>query len=321
MSSADPGSGRRTRAWLKRLRMPVPAFVAVFALASATVGANASWTAPSVPLGQVSANAASATVSAGGTASLTHEYRFTAATAPTANLVLAPLTFQNTGTAPLALSIAVTTTNGTLAAKIALTLWTAASCGTTVPATGVTAGTLQNPPALPGSFSSVAAGASVVLCAATRLSGTVAASQGETTTATLVLTGRVGTSWTATSTPPAFTQNVYRVGSPTAVTCSAGALGSVNLGWTAPAVPSGGSVSYRVVKTNAPATVVKQNVTGTSTSISPLEPGLDVLTGSGPLPVSIEAIDSLYGTTSAGTSIATTYSVVFPALLTIRCPA
>ncbi|GAA2237417.1 hypothetical protein N1031_11500 [Herbiconiux moechotypicola] len=305
--------------WHTAVKWAVLAFVAVFAIGVSGWAAHASWTAATVSSGTATANAATASVSATGTAALTTTYQVPVVSPGTSATRIAPISFTNTGTAPLTLTMAIANTNSTLAANITLTLWSQASCGTTIPSSGTVAGTLNAPPSLPSGAASVAVGATATLCVATTLATTTAASQGQTVTATLTLTGRVGTNWVATSTAPTLTQSVYRVADPTPITCVDGTglnVGTVTLSW--PQVTN--ASQYRVVKPGPPVTIVKAaftpaNPAAPSVTVNGTEAGILSL---GTIPVLVQSIDATYGTMSAGTQV--NLRAVVVSLLGLRCP-
>jgi hypothetical protein len=292
--------------------------VAAFLVAVTGTTAGAYWVASSVSLTSTASGAAASGTLAG-TSGLAKEYKFTGAgTASTP--AIAPLVFANTGTAPLAVTLGVSGVTGTLAPNVVLTFWTgsAGACAATVPATGTTIGTVAVPPALPAAFTSVAAGVSVTLCAATRLNTTVAASQGQTLSPVFTLTGRVGTNWTAPAAGAAFTQSVYRVPSPSPITCVDGTglgSGTVTLSWTGVS----GASTYRIVKASD-SSVVKASNAVTSMTVNGLDLGLGSIFSPGTVPVLVQSLDSSYGTTSAGTTVNLRYSLLVT-VLQVKCPA
>ena len=216
------------------------ALVAGLSVYLVLVGAGASYGAWSIVTSTTgSATAAGISVSLSGPSALATTYTST----PTDPKVAA-LTLGNTGTVDVSLALTSTTTNAALAAQISLRLWvrSGAGCPTTVPAAGVTSGTLASPPALPTGATSLAAGASVVVCAAANFTGTYASYAGQTTTATLTLAGTLtGTTWTATA-AAAVTQNLQAVSAPT-FTCIANG-GNVSLSWNNTATATTGTI-YR----------------------------------------------------------------------------
>ncbi|SDZ09839.1 hypothetical protein SAMN05216554_2383 [Herbiconiux ginsengi] len=305
---------RARRPW----RFALGVFVVTFLVAVTGSTAGAYWVAASVSLTSTTTGAtASGTLA--GTAGLTKEYKFTgagSASTPT----IAPLVFANTGSAPLAVTLAVSGVAGTLAPNVALTFWagSAGACAATIPGSGTTIGTLALPPALPADFASVAIGASVTLCAATRLNTTVAVSQGQTVSPVFTLTGHVGTNWTATAPGAAFTQSVYQVPNPAPITCVDGTglgTGVVTLSWTA--VP--GATTYRIVKASDGSTVKASNA-ATSVTVNGLDLGLGSIFSPGTVAVLVQSLDSTYGTTSAGTTVNLRYSLLVT-VLQVKCPA
>jgi hypothetical protein len=310
-------SRRRTRRPRRPWHFAVGVFAAVLLVAVTGSTAGAYWVASSVSLTST-ATGATASGTLAGTAGLTTEYKFTGAgTASTPTI--APLVFANTGTAPLAVTVAVSGVAGTLAPNVVLTFWagSAGACAATIPASGTTIGTLAVPPALPAAFASVAAGASVTLCAATRLNTTVAASQGQTVSPVFTLTGRVGTNWTATAAGAAFTQSVFRVPDPAPITCADGTglgAGTVTLSWAGVS----GATTYRIIKTSD-SSIVKASNAATSRTVNGLELGLVSVLGPGTVPVLVQSLDSTYGTTSAGTTVNLQYSLLLT-VLQVKCP-
>lgn len=312
---------RRSR--VSHWRAGFAAFVVVALLAVGSGGASAYWTAAVQSLG-ASANAATVSVTTSTPTALTKQYMFTAATEPTANLAIAPLVFTNTSTSPLTLSIALSANTDTLASSINLFLWAGSggTCPSTVPGSGTSTTLLSAQPTIPASISTVAAGASVTLCAATKLIGTMLNSQGLTVSPVLTVTGRVGTTWSAAASTPPFVQSVYRVPpvpTPSCVT-KPGLIGLgdyVTLTWTAVS----GATSYTVYKGSGSSATVVRTITpaGGATSISTdLTIGdLGLLgTATGTATVSLVSNDSLYGTTGVPT-----VSTLQHVLLSVRCPA
>ena len=208
--------------------------VTFLVLAGTGVG-YAYWTTTSAVTGTAGSTDAAVTLT--GNTALTTTYTSTS-TGP----VIAPLTLTNTGGAPLALAVTAANTNAALAGQIALRYWVrvGSNCGTTIPTSGVTVGTLAAPPALPSGATPLASGANVVVCAATTFTGTFASYAGQTTTATLTLTGTVGSAWSATATG-AFTQNLSNAAP--AFTC-VNSTGSVTISWANTATANTGTI-YR----------------------------------------------------------------------------
>lgn len=119
----------------------------------------------------------------------------------------APVTVTNTGTAPVGLALAVSGGTASFNSLVTVRVWKqGATCtaSTTVPGTA-TSGTLATLPALPADANTAAAGAAVVLCIRTTLSGTFETANNLSSTPTVTVTGAVGTNWTA-STTNSFTQ-------------------------------------------------------------------------------------------------------------------
>lgn len=144
------------------------------------------------------------TVQFTGAAALTTSYSGTAL-----GPLIAPLTLTATGTVPLQLSLTATSTNAPLAAAIRMRTWvrSGASCGTTVPGSGVTVSTLAAPQ-LPSGATSLTGPASVVVCTATDVMSSYATYAGQATTVTLTLTGQIAsTTWKGTASG-SFTQTL-----------------------------------------------------------------------------------------------------------------
>lgn len=314
----SPRPVRRLAGW----RLIVVVFMSVFAVGTSSWAASASWTAAPVTLAG-SAAAASVSVTSTVTTPPTGQFAVRVTSPPvTETTHLGAFTYANTGTAPLALTVAATNTNGTLAANIAVTFWsasTAALCGSTVPASGTTSGALTGALTLPADFASVPAGSSLALCVALRLTTTTAASQGQTVTATFTLTGRVGANWSATA-ASAITQSVYRVPDPGTVTCTNGTGTSTDpVGTVTLAFPRAvGATSYNVVRASTPGTVIVNAVPPdpNAPTIKVNGSQLGVLS-LGSVPILVQAVDGTYGTVSAGSPY--TLNVVVLGLLGLRC--
>lgn len=277
----------------RRLLGPIAALVTL-AVLGGSGAAVAAWTAAA----SVSASASSATARTTLTqaGALTTTYAYTGTSSP---VVGGTLVLANTGTAPLSYAMATQLGAGSsavLAQKTTLSLWTG-TCGTTIPSAGVVTTTLANPaPALPAAAQSLAPGASVTVCLATRISGadattSTAALQGQTVTATFRATGSVGTNWTATADAAPITQSVYRLAPATDLTCTNASAGRVTLTWTAPANRLGGTVTYRVFDTIAG----RQAGSGTATSLTV---GPYDISPNGTFELAVEAKESAYATTA-----------------------
>ena len=302
MSRTTASRARASRGRAAR-RLFAIVFVAVFSVGTSTWAASASWTANPVAL---TSSATAATVSVTSTLTVPPVAEFKVpVTSPTVadTTHRGALTYANTGTAPLALTLAVSTSGSSaLPGKITVTLWsatTAALCGSTVPATGTTVGALSGPLTLPPAFAAVPGGTSIALCFALGLTGTTAASQGETTTATFTLTGRVGTNWSA-SASSAVTQNVYKVGTP----------GTISLNFT----PVAGATGYKLLRNGTTPTEIK---TFTAPPVTLSTGELPLLT-LGAVPLAVQAVDSTYGTTS-GNSTITVRAAILLTLLGLTC--
>lgn len=169
--------------------------------------------------------------------------------------LIAPLTVTALGDVPLQLSLSTTSTNASLTAAIRLRTWirVAGSCGTSIPASGVTTSTLAAP-MLPTGGTSVTGPASVVVCAATDVVDTYSTFSGQTTTATLTLTGQIpGTTWKGTASG-AFVQSLA-VSTGATLTCTdtgGGNGGTATLTWNRPTglVGTGWPAGYFVTARN-----------------------------------------------------------------------
>lgn len=175
-----------------------------FLVLTGTGLANAVWTAAVTTTGTVTAGTLSAAITGTGELRTTYlaagEY-----TQPQ------PLTLENGSPVELDYGLTVTSTEGwTLSpADVQIALWerTGTTCPTTVPSTGTTVGTLDQPLALPPLAAGAGAATSTtVLCAATKYTGAIPDASGKSLTATIHLTGTSGTKWTTTVSGPAFTQ-------------------------------------------------------------------------------------------------------------------
>lgn len=214
--------------WRTRLATAIGA--SVFFVLAGTGVAYAYWVAKAA-IG-ATASSTNAAVALNGSSGLTTTYT-TSAKGP----VIAALTLANNGGAPLTLTLTASHDNAGLAGAISLTYWvrSGTACGTTVPTTGTTTGTLAAPPALPSGATTAAAGASVVICAATSFTGDYATYAGKSVAVTLTLTGKVGSNWTATGTGT-FTQSLQATSSLTCTTNKPGEnSGYAVLSWTPPA--------------------------------------------------------------------------------------
>ncbi|UFS58070.1 hypothetical protein [Subtercola endophyticus] len=309
---------------MNRARLATLGVLVVFLVFFASSGASASWTAGPQNLSAAS-TAATATSTLTGTSALATSYKFQVAAA--SPVIVAPLTVTNTGTAPLAYTLSAALTGTLPAANVTLSLWMAVGgvCQATVPTgAGVaTTGTLAALPALPGAATSAVPAASFVLCAATSLGTTVAASQGLSSAVTLTMTGRVGTQWSAAAPGAAFTQSVFRTADPSGLTCTPktqlilGLLQSyVTLSWTAPtAGTTGTGLSYQLVR--SPAGTVMKSSTTTSVDVMWADLGVS------PQALLVKATETQYGTTSPGLPITLTGNagIIGVILEHVNCPA
>lgn len=299
-----------------RRRLAAIAGLCAFLVCAGPLVANAVWSA-ATSLGGA-ATVATVGVGVTGHSALSAQYKFAGA-ASNSPVVIAPLPVTNTGTAPLNLTAGVSGVSGNpLAPLVDVTLWKSATstCSATIPGTGTTAGTLAAMPALPGAATAVAAGSGFTLCVATSLNSTVAESQGLTVSPLFTIYGTVGTStWTA-SAAGSFTQDVYRMADPTGLTCtgigSAWFSRNVSLSWNAPTgTGTTGAISYRVVNADTNV-VIKTDITKTKVTITPGD--LAATTN-----LLIQAVESQYGSTSAGVPITVTRSTGSPPS-TVSCP-
>jgi hypothetical protein len=288
---------RQRLAAVSGLKPAVAAFLLVFMVGSGAVAANAYWSATTAVSG--AARAASVGMTAGDFATLNAIYMFKVA--ESSPILIKPIAVSNTGSAPLAFSLAVTNTNPTLAPAVRLWLWTTGSsnCGATplnMP------GTLANPPVMPSGAATGPANSTVTLCAATQLAGTVAASQGQSVSATFTVTGRVGSSTWIANSAGTTTQTVFRIAAPVPVctqTTTRGFLreGYVTLSWPSVAGATGyqvfvdapgGPLSTTPVKTLTAATLAATvRVAGGDANIS------------ADSSIRIMSTDSVYGTSQA----------------------
>lgn len=281
----------------RRLLVPIVAIATFVALASGGAAA-AAWLASATVTAQASSATVATTLTQ--TGGLTTTYRYAGTASPTARGTLA---IANTGRAPLTYTLASQTTgSAALAQKTTLQLWTG-TCGTTPPSTGVITTTLADPaPALPAGARTIAPGATVTVCLATRISGTDASAanaalQGQSVTVAFRVSGAVGSHWTATAESAPFTQTAYRIDQATALTCTGSRWGEVTLAWTAPANRVAGSpVTYRVFDTASGDTV--DTVTADAATASVALGGYD-LPRNGTFALAVEARDATSGTTAA----------------------
>ena len=282
-----------------RRRLGVIAAAVTLAVLGGSGAAIASWHATAAaPATASSTTVASTFARAGG---LDTTYRYTGTSSP---VVTGTLALANTGTTPLSYTLANATTGSTvLAQKVALTLWTG-TCGATIPATGTVATTLADPaPTLPAAARTLAPGAKVTVCVATRIAGsdtstTNAALQGQAVTAALSATGTVGTAWTTTAAATPLTQSVYRMAAIGTVGCSSSGFFSsrVTLRWQAPADrPVGGRVDYRIVDTATGGVVT--TVASDASSVS-VELAARSLPTEGTFALAVEATEAATGTTT-----------------------
>jgi hypothetical protein len=293
--------------------------IATFVALAGGGAAAAAWIASATAPATASSVTVATTLTQAG--SLATTYRYSGSTSPAAS---GTLVIANTGRAPLTYALATQVTgSASLAQKTALQLW-AGACTATPPATGTTTTTLADPaPALPDAARSLAPGATVTVCVATRISGTDAtasnaALQGQSVTATFRVTGTVGSSWTAGASASPLTQSVFRVAPAGAVSCAENWLTrGVTLTWGAPANRVAGSpVVYRVFDTATGVDVAKVTADAPSASVA-IDPY--ALPRNGTYALGVEARDSFSGTTAA-TAAPITLGRTGLLLPTLHCP-
>lgn len=283
----------------RRSRLVAIVAAVVFLFSAGSISASAYWTGSSTLASTVSPAALSLTLANVNT--LATEWKF-AGVATNSPIVRKELTITNTGAAPLTYTLAIANTSSTLAAATKLWLWTEAGCATP----SGTAGTLAAPPALLAGAASAASGVAVKLCAATQLTTTVAASQGLTNTASVTVTGRVGTNWTTANTTATATQaiqSVYRVPPPTNMVCTTGFLGisGVNLSWTG----ATGATGYTITGNGNPTAITTLPSTTTSVNLfrtSGIIPGSQISVNGATI-LTVTTTDSVYGTTSTSVQV------------------
>lgn len=210
----------------RRGRAGLLAGAVAFLVLAGTGVSNAAWTSQStVSASGTAANAALSATLGAGIGGITYS---SSALGPH----IAGLQVTNTGTAPLAISLAGTTTNATLAAAIRVDAWmrSGASCGTTVPTSGVVTGTLAALPTVSGLSAALAPSSSAYVCLATRFTGALASFSSQSVTATITATGAIGTNWRPTA-AVSFTQ---AVGSAMPQATCVKSNSGVQLTWTAP---------------------------------------------------------------------------------------
>lgn len=156
--------------------------------------------------------------------------------------LIAPLTLTASGDVALQLTLSASSTNAPLTASVRLRTWVRAgtTCGTAIPATGVTTSTLASPQ-LPAGATGITGPASVVVCAATDVVDGYTTYAGQTTTVTLTLTGRIaGTTWAGTATGTVTQTLAPRTGGTLTCTDTGGGNGgTATLTWTKPTGLSG----------------------------------------------------------------------------------
>lgn len=178
--------------------------------------------------------------------------------------LIAPLTLTALGDVPLQLSLTTSSTNASLTAAIRLRTWvrSGSTCGTAIPATGVATSTLAAPQ-LPSGATAITGPASVVVCAATDVVAGYATFSGQSTTATLTLTGQIaGTTWKGTASGT-FTQALAANpgGTLTCTDTGGGNGGTATLTWNKPAglVGTGWPAGYFVTARNGTSYVQLDN--------------------------------------------------------------
>ncbi|GGG70048.1 hypothetical protein GCM10011374_38230 [Kocuria dechangensis] len=195
-----------TRPTPDRARLSAVVGASVFLVLAGTAGATALWTAATTTTTPAAAGALSTELT--GTAGLS-------AAAIDSEDYGAPtrLTVDNTSAAGLDYTLSLETTTGALdPTYVELVLWTSTdgTCPAEVPSTGTSAGTLAEPPALPGGTSSAEAGATTVVCAATRiLPDRLFGTAGQSLTLVPSVVGSLtGTTWTTRGAGAAVTQTI-----------------------------------------------------------------------------------------------------------------
>ncbi|HWH26867.1 MAG TPA: hypothetical protein VNT53_09505 [Pseudolysinimonas sp.] len=223
----------------------------VFLVLAGSGGAAAFWTAASQGVGgTVASTSISTTMTGVNGLDTTWSFAGAASNSP---IVYATIPVTNTGGAPLSYTLAITNTNATLAGLTKLWLWNSTGACTAIPV-GTAQITLSTAaPTLP--TTNLAAGSSFTLCAATQLNSTVAASSGQSVTATFTITGRVGTNWVTTATGTT-TQNVASIGVLSGVACvdfEGSNDKGVTISWSAVSAPS--QVTYYLTGNGSPAAI------------------------------------------------------------------
>lgn len=286
--------------------------LSTFLVLAGTVTASAVWTTSTRSL-TATANAATIASTLIPTATLDTEYKYTGALSPNK---IGMLTYTNTGSSPVSVALTATNNGGTFGGQLKLSLWTtaAAACETTIPGTA-TVGTVAVPPALPASFGTVAAGATVKLCLATSVTAALSATQGASITPTFTLLGKAGTNW-QTAAANSFTQSVYRIAAPAVPTCVNSGGANITLSW--PRIE--GATKYTVFRSDGTteAKSITQPASGPlSITLTPADVGYTLLGPTAPYPVSVVAIDGTY----TSTSVATPKTVQLAAVLGLLLPA
>ncbi|MBC7724375.1 MAG: hypothetical protein H7146_06440 [Burkholderiaceae bacterium] len=308
-------TGRVTRTpFLRTHRLAIAAGIAVFVTLVGPAVASAVWTAPAAPA-TTSITTADVKVSLNGTSAQSTQYRFAGA-ASNSPILITPFEVRNDGGAPLALSLATNVVTGSApGASISLVLWRSAgaTCGNS-PTTGIfTTGTLADPPVLPSDATTVPAGEAFTICAATRLTTTVVASQGLSVSPTLTITGSVG-NWTASLPSASFTQSVYQVPATAGASCDDGldevlaALLGVDarISWTS----AGAGVIYEIIDS---VTRVPITTSTTTTATLNLSSFPRATTG-----VYVRSVDPVSGSTAIGPLIRVHYTAGVLGLLLAR---
>ena len=301
----------------RRALFAASALVALAVLAGGGTAA-AAWNATASLSATAGSTSIATSLAQSGQLNTAYRYGGTSSTAATG-----ALTITNSGGAPLTYTLANQITgNPTLAQKTALVLWTG-TCGSTIPSSGTVSTTLADQaPGLPAAARTLAPGASVTVCVATRIAGTDASTtnaalQGQSVTAAFSVTGAVGTSWTTTASTTAITQSVYRLAAATNMACSESGR-SVTVSWSAPANRTAGSpVTYRIYDTTTGSDVASVTASTATASVT-----LDTssIARNGTHALAVEAREGSSGTTSpASTTISVVRSTIFFIFPSLEC--
>jgi hypothetical protein len=292
---------RSVRRLTRRTRLAVVAGLSAFLVLAGTGVATAAWQTSTSVNSSVTAATAKMTLStSSGALGTLYKFAGTPPTPPasaTVVTVVKGVVVTNTGTAPLnyALAASIAAGNTLPATSVWVFLWTTTgTCSATIGA-GATSGSLAGPLSMPLTAASAVPGVAFTLCIGTNLTTTLAASQGLSITPTFTVTGTVGTSPWTSSADATFTQSVYQMIDPTALTCTR-AKKNVTLSWSAPVnTGSTGNVTYQIIEATSKHVLVPLQ-SGLTAIITPAD-----LTTS-PETLLVQAKEDQYGSTSAGTT-------------------